>query len=545
MTWDEVAFTKQLEDRVNASDRTGAAALCQSLIEHLAESEAPYPGQQAKLVLEHLRDKRYFDLLQQVADAFIQSGQDADTVRRQYAQSLIENGQLTAAVTVLESLVAGTPTSSPEHREAVGLLGRARKQLYVNADNPGLARNRKYLERAARSYFDLYHTDPTRPIWHGINAVALLSRAARDGVPLEGMSEPAKLAEEILAGIEAKQLRNPDKWDFATAAEACLALNRHEDATDWIEKYARWPSSRAFDLASTLRQFTEVWRLDMSTPTGERILSALRAALLQREGGHVQISPGDVRATLSNFGPGGKFEKVFGNDSYLSVDWYLKGLERCRCVARIGKETAIGLGTGFVLPGKSLHNHLGEETVLLTNAHVVSNDPAVHADPRFEGVLNPDDAVITFQMQDAGQTVYAIKEAIWWSHPDQLDAFLVRLDKPVGGLAAFPVASNLPNVDGKTCVYVIGHPKGGTLTFSLQDNLLLDHEDPRLHYRTPTEGGHSGSPVFVGPQWKLVALHHAGGSHMKRLNSQPGEYEANEGIWIQAIVAALAKHFAG
>ena len=64
-------------------------------------------------------------------------------------------------------------------------------------------------------------------------------------------------------------------------------------------------------------------------------------------------------------------------------------------------------------------------------------------------------------------------------------------------------------------VTVLGHPGGGTLSFSIADNELLDYEDTgfKLHYRTPTEGGSSGSPVF-NQEWRLIGLHHAGGDAM-------------------------------
>jgi V8-like Glu-specific endopeptidase len=73
---------------------------------------------------------------------------------------------------------------------------------------------------------------------------------------------------------------------------------------------------------------------------------------------------------------------------------------------------------------------------------------------------------------------------------------------------------------------------------SVRDNRLLDADDLRLHYRTPTLGGSSGSPVF-NRAWELIALHHAGLTHMPQLNGQHGTYPANEGIWIDRIIHQL------
>jgi V8-like Glu-specific endopeptidase len=73
-------------------------------------------------------------------------------------------------------------------------------------------------------------------------------------------------------------------------------------------------------------------------------------------------------------------------------------------------------------------------------------------------------------------------------------------------------------------------------TFSV--NELVDHDVPKLHYRTASEGGSSGSPIF-NQQWMLMGLHHAGGDAVPRLRGQSGTYQANEGIWIKSICEAL------
>jgi V8-like Glu-specific endopeptidase len=123
---------------------------------------------------------------------------------------------------------------------------------------------------------------------------------------------------------------------------------------------------------------------------------------------------------------------------------------------------------------------------------------------------------------------------------------VLRLTKPVTGIEPLPIASSLPELDGSAQVYVIGYPGGRELAISFQDNELLDHEGPphapqipgvcRVHYRAPTEGGSSGSPVFNATAWEVIALHHKGGKlGMPRLNGVAGTYAANEGIAVASI----------
>jgi Trypsin-like peptidase domain len=96
--------------------------------------------------------------------------------------------------------------------------------------------------------------------------------------------------------------------------------------------------------------------------------------------------------------------------------------------------------------------------------------------------------------------------------------------------------------------------QGRDLAFSFQDNELLDHEGPpagrpqipgvcRVHYRAPTEGGSSGSPVFNARLWEVIALHHKGGKiGMPKLNGQEGSYAANEGISMLSVKEGVRDH---
>jgi V8-like Glu-specific endopeptidase len=117
----------------------------------------------------------------------------------------------------------------------------------------------------------------------------------------------------------------------------------------------------------------------------------------------------------------------------------------------------------------------------------------------------------------------------------------VRLKDLPEGSPMLKTAKQLPLVDSKTKVYVVGHPRGSGLQISLQDCRLLDiDESERLvHYRTPTDQGSSGSPVFNG-KWEVVALHHGGSFKTPRLHGV-GNYEANEGISMKSIGRALQR----
>jgi V8-like Glu-specific endopeptidase len=541
-------FRERLEKEVKTFNKQAAAALCDQLVQHLSQRPTPYPEKEALDILNLLRRKRMFALMQTVADALIQSGQAAFGIRRQYAQSLIDQGNMTAASAVLDALVSDTRADSSEkakkeNAEACGLKGRVYKQLYINAQDRASERSKQHLKQAVRWYFDVYTSEPEKHLWHGINVAALLLLARRAGVVMEGFPKPETIAEGILKTIKAKKT-GADQWDCATAVEACVALDKPVEAKRWLGKYVKSQHENqnqyadAFELASTLRQFEEVWQLDITSEMGKRILPVLRAELLEREGGRVTLSVEDLRPENRDPLPDKKsYESMFGNaalDSYKSLKI---GMARARAVARIQRKNAsLSGGTGFLVEGKQLSEDYGDGLLLLTNAHVVSDDPQVR---QVYGALHPTEAVITFEA--LGETTYKVKKLLWTSEPSKLDATILELDKPVEESDLYPLAEILPVVNPEARVYIIGHPGGGELAYSIQDNLLLDHQDPPgfIHYRTPTKPGSSGSPVF-NRDWDLIGLHHAGAPRPK-LNKKKGTYEANEGIWIKAIIRELAK----
>ena len=541
MLWEIDTDLDKLTAALETHDKSATHAICSDLIARIYKTAEPYPLNPAKKLLSALRQRRFFDQMERLADAFIQTGAGSNTVRRLYVQALLDQGHFTAALLVLERLITDTEgVDLVENAEAKGLMGRAYKQLYVNAIAPTVNRNQKWLDQAAMAYYGPYKLEPKSYAWHGINVVAIAHRSVRDNVPLATpeLPLPATLAREILERLENKDATDSaDHWDYGTAIEASLALGESKNALKWARKYVAEPKADAFEFSSTLRQLEEVWGLPRASDAEdnkneEAILSLLRATILERESGNVEKSAKDLRSELIEL-RSTDLERVFGADRFVSLDWYRKGLTRCAGVARIGREATRGVGTGFLLMGAAFHPTLGDELYLLTNSHVVSPRPEL------PDTIRPLDAIITFEgLPGVEGKSWAVKKLVFNSPISELDATLLQLDRDVPGVEPYPIAPALPDRNGERRLYVVGHPLGGGLSFSLQDNLLLDWDQRLVHYRTPTEPGSSGSPVF-DDQWRLIAIHHAGKSDMRKLNGKPGTYEANEGINILAIVDGI------
>jgi V8-like Glu-specific endopeptidase len=172
--------------------------------------------------------------------------------------------------------------------------------------------------------------------------------------------------------------------------------------------------------------------------------------------------------------------------------------------------------------------------VVVTNGHVVPED------------LDPGQAHVAFHGldDDPGRQGRFRVARQWWYQPSAdrgLDTTILELDGYPQDVVPTPLAKGLPPRPlSHRRAYVIGHPGGSAQPqFSLQDNILLDYDHRVLHYRSPTEGGSSGSPVS-DDEWRLIGLHHAGGTGVPQLNQAGGTYAANEGITIDAIRGGLA-----
>jgi hypothetical protein len=194
------------------------------------------------------------------------------------------------------------------------------------------------------------------------------------------------------------------------------------------------------------------------------------------------------------------------------------------------------------MEGAHLADRYAGKAVFVTNAHVLG-DAGVPIEA----------ATVTFELLPAagGQPQhYRVSELLFTSpmgqfgvcrpEPESLDTALVSLRDLPDDSACLRSTATLPQLTPKARAFVVGHPRGATLQVSLHDSQLLDFDDTHrlMHYRTPTEPGSSGSPVF-NESWEVIAVHHGGSERMPRLHGA-GTYQANEGIAIKAIRRKLA-----
>ena len=498
----------------------------------------------AKQLVTCLRNVREYELMGRLAEAVSRRDPKDPTNRRLYAQYLIETGMATVAVDLLRPLVRRLPKTHPEFAETTGLLGRAYKQIFYDAGdktNPGA---RQALKAAITAYRRPFEENPANT-WHGVNLMALLTRARALGLRVAPGLHPEDIARQVIAQLDKIPQERRDEWFLPTLTEASLGLGDWAAVERLVRSYAASPGIQAFQVAGMLRQFTEVWDLESVDERGQGLINILRARLIDLPQGELDITADELQRLRRQPDPDrSQLEAVLGHKGPETYRWWKTGLDRALAVAAIRQRLGGRIGTGCLMRAGDLGLEPQGELLLLTNFHVVNEHGA-------SAGIRPEEAEIVFEAADPGAR-YTIEKILWSSSPDHHDVSLLRLAGPMPDIAPLPIARSLPVLEETARVYIIGHPGGDDLAFSFQDNHLLDHEGPpvgkpqipsvcRVHYHAPTKGGSSGSPVFNSRLWEVIALHHKGGRlGMPRLNGASGSHAANEGISLHSIIEAMS-----
>lgn len=207
-------------------------------------------------------------------------------------------------------------------------------------------------------------------------------------------------------------------------------------------------------------------------------------------------------------------EKLMGAIStLLPISFLEHGLICAKSVGRI--VVGNGLGTGFLVANN----------YLITNNHVIPTvEVARTARVQFNYQKNLQGLDSPFEefglAPDAGPDAFRTDAAF------TRDYTIVKLQGDAnaryGNLEFSDVAAKKNDF-----VNIIQHPSGGPKQIALYHNVVAFADQDRVQYLTDTLPGSSGAPVF-GADWRVVALHHAGGSLR-----EPGSDESvirNEGI---------------
>jgi subtilisin family serine protease len=294
--WNEGIFSAALASATERHDHARADSLVAAIVNHLAHRSSAYPPERAYKDLQTLRQEREFNLMCRYAESVIASGTRKDSVRRLFAQALIETGEYGHALGVLQSIIDDPSSSQGEIFEAEGLVGRTFKQQYVNAPNaPGSA---ELLRRAIAAYQSVYERDSTK-FWHGVNAASCILRAERDGIAAAPPGRAEEIAQHIVEDLDRLAQDGPlAVFDCASRVEALLALKRYEEAEQAVEVYLHHPDMRAFEVSSTLRQFEQVLELDRDQ-RGRAILDRLRVAVQRYRGAFLGASAPGARSSAT------------------------------------------------------------------------------------------------------------------------------------------------------------------------------------------------------------------------------------------------------
>ncbi|REJ88919.1 MAG: serine protease [Planctomycetota bacterium] len=247
----------------------------------------------------------------------------------------------------------------------------------------------------------------------------------------------------------------------------------------------------------------------------------------------------DPRIVLREELPSADLERIIGPSDLLPAHFLSVGVIRQAPVARIRLKSPHATPFGVLPAGSGWGTaFLISEDLLLTNNHVIANEAfaSTKSKVQFNFQIDLEGAPLQVDEYDLDP------DAGFYTNP-RLDFTVVRVKSkspsdvhpeshavaPGTHWGFIELSESVVFAEGQP-VNVIQHPAGRYKEVALQKNEITDISNTVIRYRTDTEPGSSGSPVFDN-HWELVALHHSAGER-----SAEGVWLSNEGIRIDRII---------
>jgi endonuclease G len=215
-------------------------------------------------------------------------------------------------------------------------------------------------------------------------------------------------------------------------------------------------------------------------------------------------------------------ERLIGQSDLLGINYLERGMRASRAVCRIEirdeRSRVVGHGTGFLVGPR----------LLLTNQHVLLDKiEARHSLAEF-------DYENDVSSLPRPSIVFRLEPHVLYESDRALDFALVAVEPiAVDGTSALDAFGHvkLRPQSGKALmgehVSIIQHPSGAPKQIAVRANRVVDVFDRYIRYKTDTEPGSSGAPVF-SDEWEVVALHHAG---VKERDKQGRVVNVDGGVW--------------
>ena len=323
-------------------------------------------------------------------------------------------------------------------------------------------------------------------------------------------------------------------------AELLLAMPILGPVTDTEQRYRERASEREGNIIRI--DARDIFGIAVNTPDliRERLrrlhADPERVDCLRREGLHFDpqgpgVTPGAFPRAL---------ERVLNTNDLIGLRFFEQGLRVAQAVGRVhiggGTGASEGFGTGFLVAPR----------LLLTNHHVLADaEQARQSKVEFN-----------FQEEASGELqatqCFALAPQEFFLTDRELDYSLVAVvdDGDLDAYGWLPLIEDSGKLLVGEKVNIIQHPNGEPKQLAIRNNQVVDELELFLHYRTDTDPGSSGSPVF-NDQWEVVALHHSGVPKRNEqgqvvtsdgrlwqewMGEQRIAWEANEGVRVSRLV---------